>query len=242
MKQSILRLQMVVLCAVLAAAIAWPVHAATLTFELDYEFSEATPPEADPPWVRAVFDDQDVPGSVLLTLDTFNLTDDEFITEWYFNLAPDLSPPDISLVKALNREEQDITYWFNEYTLEGIEQGQDAFKADGDGRYDILFEFRERDYLRFGAGKKAVFEITGDGITASSFDYLSTPDGGNGPFPTAAKVQGIGGNDLLSGWIAPNDWTPPGPVNAVPEPGTVLLLGAGLLCLAAGRVRRRPMR
>ena len=234
------------LLAFLLTVAAAPVRSATLSFDLDHEFSGGTPPEGEAPWVRAVFDDAGSPGSVLLTLDTFHLTDNEFITEWYFNFESNAEPLDIALVEAVTADGRDITTPFNYITLEGVDRGEDSFRADGDGLYDILFRFKEDNHWewgafasRFGGGSQATFEITGSGITASSFAYLSSPGGGNGPFPTAAKVQGIGENDALSGWIAPGGWeNPPQPA---PEPATVLLVGAGMLLLV-GWTRRRSSR
>ena len=65
------------------------------------------------------------------------------------------------------------------------------------------------------------FTITGTGITASSFAWLST---GGSPNYVAAHVQGIplDGGGTASGFIG-----------TVPIPGAVWLLGSGLLGLLA---------
>ncbi|MCF8060999.1 MAG: PEP-CTERM sorting domain-containing protein [Deltaproteobacteria bacterium] len=242
MKRTRRKLLQIALCTFFALAMAPGAESATLSFELDHEFSGATPPEGDPPWVRAVFEDHS-PGSVLLTLDNFNLTAGEFITEWYFNFESSAELLQIDLVQALNANKQDITTLFADHTLEGIELGQDDYKADGDGIYDILFHFAKNSNLeessydgRFGAQTQALFQITGDGITAASFNELSAPGGGNGPFATAAHVQGIGADNDYSGWIAPSGGG--NLVTTTPEPGTFVLLGAGLLFLG-GWVRKR---
>jgi hypothetical protein len=62
---------------------------------------------------------------------------------------------------------------------------------------------------------------------AESFNFLSAPDGGSGPFLTAAHVQGIGPRGDDSGWVT------------VPEPTGLALAGLGAAVLAGGCWRRR---
>jgi len=93
---------------------------------------------------------------------------------------------------------------------------------------------------RFGVGDSVSFVITGAGITASSFDVLSTPAGGHGPFKTAAHAQGIDPNASQSGWIAPDGGG--GPVIPLPASawmGLALLGGMGVTRLIRARARAR---
>jgi MYXO-CTERM domain-containing protein len=203
----------VVLCAV-------PVRATTVTYDLSVEFSGATPPAGAAPWLRATFDDGGGAGSVTLTLAAVNLVGGEFVSDWDFNLDPALNPASLSFsapTKTGTFGDPVITF------------GVDAFQADGDGRYDIEVEFDTAPPGdRFGAGESVQYTITGIAtLTASSFDFLSAPAGGSGPFPTAAHVQGIGPEGANSGWVT------------VPEPAAAWLALLGVGAAVARRATRR---
>lgn len=192
--------------------------ASVLTYDLSVEFSGATPPAGATPWLRAVLDDGGSPGSVAMTLSTPNLVAKEFVSKWYFNLDPVLDPTSLIFSAPIK---------VGSFTDPTVNLGVNAFKADGDGKYDIKLAFATNDGFptRFGVGDAATFMITGiPTLTASSFNFLSLPAGGHGPFPTAAHVQGIGPCGANSGWVT------------VPEPATMSLLGIGG---ALGLVRRR---
>jgi hypothetical protein len=67
---------------------------------------------------------------------------------------------------------------------------------------------------------------SGGTLTAASFDFLSTPAGGHGPYLTAAHVQSIGAGED-SGWVT------------APEPATLGILATGTaFCFLAARRKK----
>jgi hypothetical protein len=140
----------------------------------------------------------------------------------------------------------------SDITVDSISTGVDAFKADGDGLYDILIDIKSGPpAVRLTAGETAVWDLSGiAGLDALDFDFLSAPDGGHGPFKAAAHVQGIGPQNADSGWVAPETTTTTTTVTptttitpttgGVPEPSMLLLLGSGL-ALASKRLRRQKI-
>jgi hypothetical protein len=191
-----------------------PVRGAIVTFEMNIEFSGATPPAGATPWIRATFDDGGGAGSVTLKMESVNLVSTEFVRFWLFNLDPGLNPTNLVFSAPVK------TGTFDDPT---ISLGVDAFQADGDGKYDIEFQFSNAPpSTRFGVGDAVEYTITGiPTLTANSFNFLSAPAGGSGPFPTAAHVQGIGSSGQFSGWVT-----------QIPEPASLSLLAlAGIAAM-----------
>jgi hypothetical protein len=200
-----------------------------LTIEATFEFSGATPPAGSTPWLTAVFDDENTPGTVKMKLEATNLVADEFVSVWMFNLDPTLDPT------LLSFSEVSRVGTFADPT---ITTGVDAFMADGDGKFDIRVQFSVAGggAVRFGPGESIIYQISGiAGLSAASFDYLSAPAGGHGPFPMAAHVQGIGEGGEDSGWVTGD------PGILIPEPGSMVLWAMGLVGLLLGgrRLRRQ---
>ena len=202
-------------------------RAATITFDLDTVIS-GTAPVGATPWMTATLDDS-FGGSdtVRLTLSTTNLTGGsggESLALFFLNFDPILAPTQLSFTvfDESGALEADTT----------ISTGVNAFMADGDGEYDIQFDFPPppgQGDARFTGGETVAYDMTyglGD-IDVSSFNFLSEEGGGQGNFLVAGHVQRINGES--SGWIG----TP------IPEPETGILLGLGLFGLAAlgGRSR-----
>jgi hypothetical protein len=213
-----------------AGALSAPQAGATgILYQFDniFSYSGASSPAGLAPWLDATF--QDTANGVLLTINDVGLSAGEFLSSIYFNITP-----------ADNVNNLIFSYQNGSSGLTSptIQTGEDGFKADGDGKYDILFNFSTAASGRFGAGDSITYLISGiAGLAATDFSFMSTPAGGHGPFYAAAHIQGIGGSAGNSVWVDPSL----GPlILPVPEPasGAVLLFAAGIWCVARFRSLR----
>jgi len=207
--------------------------ASGITYQFDNEFSSGTPPAGPAPWITASIQTIS-PGTVQLTIANNGLLGSEFVSGFYLNLNTNFSPLNLSISYVSSSG----SFLIPSVGSGTIERGTDSFKADGDGKYDVLFDFSTVSGSTFGAGESITYQISGiAGLTADDFVYLSAPNGGHGPFYAAAHVQGIGADGALSGWVEPSLGAQP---ILVPEPSS-----AGLLVLALsvlGFVRRSKSR
>ncbi len=216
---------------ILAVLLAFPgiLRGQNILYNFDNVFS-GTSPLGSSPWFRAeltAINSQ----TVRLTLDGLNLSTSEKVTELYLNLntnylATDLQFSFVSGTAGVTAPQPSL--------------GLNSFKADGDGKYDILFQFAQTPSAAFTGTSHLVYDIhLAGGLVPTDFEELSMPAGGHGPFYAAIHVQGITASSVLdtsttSGWVSPSGVT----IVNVPEPasGVLLLLGGGLL--AGFRTRR----
>ena len=199
-------------------------------FLLDNVFSgQSTPPAQPGPWVSATFVDVSA-GAVRLTVTNVGLSSGEFLSGLYFNLNPADNVTNLSFGLVSSN---------GSFALPTISQATDNFKADGDGKYDILLSFGTANGTTFTVNDSVTYLITGiSNLVASDFDYLSMPAGGAGPYYAAAHYQGTPPNNGQSCWIQPSH----GPqILAAPEASSVALLALGAGCLLLFRSYRPPV-
>lgn len=189
----------------------WSANAtAGVLYEFNNVYSGSSVSQAAP-WLEAAFQD-DGPNQVLLTISATDLaggSNPEFLGELDFNFNPN-TPSNVN----------DLSFAFQSgssgITAVAPGTGEDAFKADGDGYYDINFNFKNDS--SFQQGDSLTYLITtapGTSLSAADFAYVSTSPGGtSGPFYAAAHIQG--GTGGFSAWIEPGGGPMPVPV---PEPG-----------------------
>jgi hypothetical protein len=198
-----------------------------VVFNLNYEFSGAQSPQGPAPWLTATFSDVST-GIVQLEMSTAGLINQEFVSEWFFNLNTSYNPSNL----VITHVSSDVTA---ETVLKSASQSTNTnkLKADGDGYFDFGFEFYTSGVNKFVAGKTSIYTISGiPNLKETDFLFVSAPGGGNGSWHSAAHVQGIGATGGGSGWIGPT-------TAAVSEPSPYLAYGLALGGLGWVMWRRR---
>jgi hypothetical protein len=200
--------------------------ASTVTYDFG-QVSGGVPPAGTPPWVQAVFTDVGMPAnSVQLTLTAGNLGGG-YVSCWYFNVDPLLNPTALNFATSGSA---------GTFSGPSVTTGANGFKAGPDGKFDVLFAFTSTgdDTTRFTGGDSVTYTISGiSGLTADSFNWLSTSAGGSGAYPSAAHIESADGS--CPAWINPSSTTQVlgnAQTNPVPDgSATVTLLGASLAAL-----------
>jgi hypothetical protein len=192
-------------------------HAAVVVYEFDYDFSDASDPDsASPigasPWLTATFDDGDTAGSVTLTLAFGADNGIATVNDVYFNLDPLLSAGD-------------LTFSYVSGELATVDTSGST--ADGAGEFDFQLDyFPPPGSDTFSAGETSVYTITGAGLDAFSFSFLSENPETTGAKFAAAQILSTG-DGLQSAWVG-----------IVPIPAAAWLFGSGLIGLFAFGRRR----
>ena len=200
-------------------------QAQAYTYNFTGVFSGVTP-SGTGPWVDATF--QNTTGGVLLTINNAALSSGEFVSDLYFNLNPAAGNVN-NLTFTLENSSAGVSAPL-------VDTGNDSFKADGDGKYDILLQFSSGKARQFGAGDSMTFLISGiAGLTAADFEQESAPSGGASPYYAAAEIQGCpAGNGVC--WSDPCDGPVPLPV---PEPAPLAVMAVSFAALLGRRFWKR---
>ena len=202
-----------------------------IEYNFDSTFS-GTSPGGSTPWLTATFQNDGSAG-VLLTISGTDLAGSEQLNSIYFNVNPAYDTGKPPTLPTMTFARQSSTPGL---TLPTIQQGEDGFKADGDGLYDIELSFSTSMGM-FQNGDSITYLISGiSGLSASDFAFESTPAGGHGPFYAAAQIQNIGSSGQ-SGWLEPSQ----GPIpltSMMPEPAAFGFAAAVLAGVVTFRRRK----
>lgn len=200
----------------LFAALTGTATAAVFTYELNI-VAEGTAPGGSTPWITAVVADNDpADGNVRLQLIAGNLSGNERIDSWSFNLNPSLDPTllTFTVVSAETTVPNPPTT-----ANGGVTTGINNQDEPGVMGFDIQFDFINNINSGFVGGLVATYDVSSSGgpLTAADFfSYLNQPTNGPSEYNSAAHIIGLAYNK--SGTIA-----------SVPEPGHAIF-GALLLC------------
>lgn len=209
------------------------VQADSIQYALGHEFSGAQNPGGEPPWLTAILEDIG-DNKVELVLSGAGLIGREFVSKWFFNFDVEGM-----LATGLTFEHRDGIEATSIATT--ADDKASGFKADGDGYFDIRFEFGQNQFVQ---NSTSTYHITysGSGVALQAAHFNSASQygiPGNGNYYTAAHVQGIGVNGEGSGWVGDSDGGGGGGGGEIPEPGTLLLIGSGLVGFAVLRKKYR---
>jgi hypothetical protein len=225
-----LRILVALLAAGLLLGLGFGAQATVISFTLDQHFG--SDPAAGS--VSITFSDEAVgldTDEVKITLDATGLASDEVVTEWYINYSADGTSFD---AEGLSQVGSATGSGSDAFTGIAFSDAQDD-AANGNGQFNIVIDFNTSPPT-FDGGDMVMLVLSGVGLTADDFNFVSFPQGGEGTFFSAAKIQQT--NCVTAGCEDDgddnngSDW-----LGAIPEPGAMALFSTGLL-VAGGMIRR----
>ncbi len=200
-------------------ALALPAGEAKATLTFSYYFDNAfngAPPSGSPLyWLTAEFQGEPGGGDVTLKLTNNLQGSGEFISQFAFNSGDVISPRNLTILPLSGTA--GITF---------LQTGQNAQQIGGRAGkgFDVRIDFptSTRDN-RFDGTDVLSFTILGASMEIFNSQNV-LENGGSGGLYAAAKVQGIGAANDLSGYIGAG----PPTFSHTPIPPAYLLLGSGL--------------
>jgi hypothetical protein len=207
------------------AVLTIPTMGQSLTFQIDTLLTGDTP-TGSAPWLTLTFTDDGLPPNTVRFTVTSNLqSSSEFISKIVFNVDPLFTPRLINF---------DVFSKSGEFENPGIsKRSQDAQDLNPADNFDIALDFKTAEKKRFNLDDSISYTLSyldpgGLTLSAESFNFFNTEKQEEySGFYAVAMFQGSGGK------LGDK-------VETVPEPSTLLLLGAGLVGL--GILGRRKFR
>jgi len=183
------------------------------TFTTADEFSGGAGGVLSGTGVTVTIDDEDTAGSVIVKVDATGLTLTEKVRALYLNVSPESLLTDDPMTAA---DAPDPAGPPDDINPDSVVFSADTYMPDGDGLFDILSSWTNMDPIN--EDEISVYTLSATGLTASSFQTLSTAAGGDndkGPFQVVLRVTSLDDDGEGSGWFSgtfDDNGVPPGSI------------------------------